>query len=80
MNFEKTVTFLGYKDMRLRDGTDLLTVSFYVDESAVEVNVLASNFPVASSVKSLSFGDTCTATFTLRKSERLYRLSLTGLA
>lgn len=80
MQFEKTAVFLGSKDMQLRDGTVLVTITLFIDGSAVEVNVLVSNVSVISAVKSLSFGDTCTATFSLRKSDKLYRLSLTGLA
>lgn len=80
MTFEKEIVFLGYRDMILKDGTVLYTVSMYVDGQALEVNVMASNIEVASVVKSLSFGDTSTATFTLRKADKQYRLSLSALA
>lgn len=80
MEFEKTVTFLGTKEMKLRDGTVLVTVSFYVDNSPVEVNVQASNAAIMSALEGLSFADICTATFALRKTDKLYRLSLTKLA
>lgn len=80
MNIEKQVVFLGTKEMVLRDGTILYTITFYVDGSALEVNVLASNTPVMSAVKALSFGDTCTVTFSLRKVDKLYKLSLASVA
>lgn len=80
MEFEKTVTFLGTKEMKLRDGTVLVTINFYVDNSPVEVNVQASNDAIMSVVGGLSFADTCTATFALRKTDKLYRLSLAKLA
>lgn len=80
MEFTKEVVFLGCKDMQLKDGTVLLTVNFYVDNSTMEVNILASNIPVASAVKGLSFGDTCVVTFVLRKADRLYKLGLTAIA
>lgn len=80
MKITKEVVFLGYKDMILKDGTVLLTVSMYVDNTAMEVNVLASNIPVASAVKSLSFGDSCTVTFALRKVDKLYKLGLESIA
>lgn len=80
MSFEKKAIFLGTKEMQLRDGTRLVTITMYVDDAAVEVNVQASNEPVMFVVRSLSFGDTCTATFAIRKSDKLYRLSLTALA
>lgn len=80
MQFEKDIVFLGYRDMLLKDGTQLYTVSMYVDGQTLEVNVTASNVSVITVVKSLSFGDTSTATFSLRKVEKLYRLSLLGLA
>lgn len=80
MSFEKSATFLGYKEMVLRDGTVLYTVSFYVEDAPLEVNILASNIPVAAAVKSLSFGDSCVATFSLRKMEKLYKLSLSAIA
>ena len=80
MQFEKEAIFLGYKDMILKDGTTLLTVTFYVGDSALEVNVLASNIPVASVVKSKSFGDSCVVTFALRKVDKLYKLSLAAIA
>lgn len=80
MTFEKSALFLGYSEMKLRDGTVLYTVNMYVDNSPVEINVLATNAPVASVVRSLSFGDTCSVTFMLRKSEKLYKLSLVSIA
>lgn len=80
MNFDKEAIFLGTKDMTLKDGTVLVSVTFYVDGAAVEVNVLSSNVAIMSAVKGLKFGDSCTATFTLRKADKLYRLSLSGLA
>lgn len=80
MTFEKPAIFLGYSEMKLRDGTVLYTVNMYVDNTPVDVNVLATNTSVASVVKSLSFGDTCAVTFTLRKTEKLYKLSLTSIA
>lgn len=80
MTFEKDIVFLGYRELVVKDGTVLYTVSMYVDGSALEVNVMASNIPVASAIKSLSFGDTSTATFSLRKVDKQYRLSLSALA
>ena len=80
MQFTKDITFIGCKDMILKDGAVLYTVTFYVDGSAVEVNVPASNLEVVPVLKGLSFGASCSATFTLRKSDKLYRLSLTRLA
>lgn len=80
MNFEKEAMFLGYKEMNLRDGTVLSTITFFVDGSALEVNVLASNKPVMSAVQFMSFGDTCTVTFSLRKVDKLYKLSLVSVA
>lgn len=80
MKFEKKAIFLGTKDMQMRDGTTLVTVTFYVDSNAIEVNVLATNLPVMAAVKELSFGDSCSVTFALRKSDKLYRLSLVSIA
>lgn len=80
MRFSKEAVFLGMKDMTMRDGSVLVAITFFIDGSAVEVNVLASNDSVMSVVKGLSFGASCTATFMLRKSDKLYRLSLTELA
>lgn len=80
MEFSKDVVFLGTKEMKLRDGTVLYTITFYVDGSALEVNVLATNKLVMSAVEALSFGDTCTATFSLRKADKLYKLSLASVA
>lgn len=80
MEFEKKVVFLGFKDMKLRDGTVLYSISLFVDGESVTVNVLASNEPVVSAVKALAFGDNAVATFILRKSDKLYRLSLSGIA
>lgn len=80
MTFEKEIVFLGYREMVLKDGTVLYTVSMYVDGSALEVNVIASNIPVATAIKSLSFGTSVVATFTLRKVDKQYRLSLSALA
>lgn len=80
MSFEKEVVFLGYRDMQLKDGTILHTVSMYVEGQALEVNVMDSNITVMSVVKSLSFGASATATFTLRKADKQYRLSLSALA
>lgn len=80
MLFEKDAVFLGYKEMTLRDGTVLYTVSFYVDSSPLEVNILASNISVATAVKSMSFGDSCRVTFVLRKVDKLYKLSLDSVA
>lgn len=80
MNFEKDVSFLGFREMSLKDGTVLYAVTFYVDGQALEVNVLATNLPVVNVVKTLSFGDSITATFSLRKADKLYRLSLVSFA
>lgn len=80
MQFVKNVVFLGAKEMILRDGSKLVTISFYVDESTVEVNVQATNSAVMDTVSSLSFSDTCTATFMLRRADKYYRLSLVSLA
>lgn len=80
MQFEKKVIYLGHKDMKMRDGSVLFSISFYVDDSTLEVNVLATNEPVMGVVRELSFGDTCTATFMLRKTDKLYKLSLLSLA
>lgn len=79
MTFEKEIVFLGYRELVVKDGSVLYTVSMYVDGQALEVNVMASNIPVATAVKSLSFGDTSTATFSLRKADKQYRLSLVSL-
>ena len=80
MEFAKEVVYLGSKDMILKDGTVLVTVSLYVDNSPIEVNVLSSNVPVMGVVRSLAFGDKVTATFTLRKVDKLYKLSLSVLS
>ena len=80
MLFDKDVVYLGYREMTMKDGTVLYTVSMYVDGQALEVSVLATNAAVMSAVKSLKFGDSAVATFALRKADKLYRLSLTGLA
>lgn len=80
MQFQREAIYIGYKEMVLKDGTTLYSITFYVDDDTVTVNVLATNTPVCSMVRGLSFGDKCLATFTLRKSDKLYRLSLTGLA
>ena len=80
MQFDKEVLFIGTKEMVLKDGTVMNTVTFYVDADTVDVNVLASNVPVMSAVRSLSFGDKAHATFALRKRDNVYRLSLAGLA
>lgn len=80
MEFQKTCTFLGYKEFSLRDGTVLYTVSFYLDDSTIEVNIQATNVAVAGPVKSLSFGDTVVVTFALRKVDKLYKLSLVAVA
>lgn len=80
MLFDKDIVYLGYREMTMKDGTVLYTVSMYVDGQALEVSVLATNAAVMSAVKSLKFGDSAVATFALRKADKLYRLSLTGLA
>lgn len=80
MQFEKKAVFLGSKEMRLRDGAVLVTITFYVDDSAIEVNVQASNASIMSAVAALKFGDTCTVTFALRKTDKLYKLGLAGVA
>lgn len=79
MNFQKTVVFIGYKEMTLKDGTVLYSITFYVDDDTVTVNVLRTNIEVASAVMSLEFGDKCLATFTLRKTDKLYKLGLSAL-
>ena len=80
MQFEKDVIFLGYKDMTLKDGSLLRSVSFYVDDETLTVNVLGTNLPLMAALAALSFADKCCANFTLRKADKFYRLSLTGLA
>ena len=80
MLFDKDVVYLGYREMTMKDGTVLYAVSMYADGQALEVSVLATNAAVMSAVKSLKFGDSAVATFALRKADKLYRLSLTGLA
>lgn len=80
MSFTKEAVFLGFKEMVLRDSTVLYTVSFFVDSSPLEVNVLASNVEVATAVKSLGFADSCVVTFALRKMDKLYKLSLQSIA
>ena len=80
MQFEKVVVFLGYKDMTLRDGTGLRSINLYVDDETVTVNVQVTNLPVMGAVSGLNFGDKCCVTFALRKADKLYRLSLVGLA
>lgn len=80
MRFTKDVVFLGYREMQLKDGTILYSVSMFVDDSTLEVNVVGTNLDVVSAVRSLSFADKCCATFMLRKTDKLYRLSLVGLA
>lgn len=79
MQFQKEVIFLGFKEMRLKDGTSLLAVSFYVDDEPVTVHVQSSNNSLCTVLYGLSFAAKCLATFTLRKSDRLYRLSLAEL-
>lgn len=80
MQFSKEVIFLGYREMSLKDGAVLYTVSMFVDDGTLEVNVLASNVSLAGALRSLSFADKCLATFTLRKVDKLYRLSLLSLS
>lgn len=80
MQFNKEAVFLGVKDMKMRDGAVLKNITFFVDGAAVEVSVLATNTAVVSALEGLSFGASCTATFMLRKSDKLYRLSLVDLA
>ena len=80
MEFVKEVVYLGSKDMIFKDGNVLVTVSLYVDNSPIEVNVLSSNVPVMGVVRTLAFGDKVSATFTLRKVDKLYKLSLSALA
>lgn len=80
MEFTKEVIFMGVKDMTLRDGTLLHSVTFFVDGEAVTVNVLDTNGPVVSKLLMLEFTDKCLATFTLRKTDKLYRLSLTAIS
>lgn len=80
MEFQKEVVFLGTKEMKLRDGTVLVTITFFVDGSSVEVYVQATNEAVMSVVKSLKFADTCTVTFALRKTDKLYKLSIAAIA
>lgn len=80
MEFEKETVFLGYKSVTLKDGTVLYSITLYVDEEPVTVNVVASNDSVLGALDGLSFGTKCVATFALRRMEKLYRLSLTRLA
>lgn len=80
MQIEKDVVFLGYKDMLLKDGTVLYTISLFVDDEPFTLYVSASNTEVVSVLPSLAFAANCCATFTLRKQDKLYRLSLVRLS
>lgn len=80
MEFEKQVIFLGTKEMKLRDGTVLFTINFYVDGTPIEVNVQSTNKSVMSVVETLQFADTCIVTFALRKTDKLYKLSIASIA
>lgn len=80
MQFQKQVVYIGHKEMTLKDGTKLYSITFYVDDESITVNVPALNVAAWTIFPVLSFGDKCLATFTLRKSDKLYRLSLSDLA
>lgn len=80
MQFQKEAVYIGHKFMKMRDGSELCSITFYVDDDAITVNVLVTNDAVMFPLRALSFGDKCTATFTLRKADKFYRLSLSALA
>ena len=83
MQFDKKVVFLGSKLMKLQNGSEYNSLSFFDpdDQNTVNVNVMTSNTAVCSVLSSVAFGSPCNATFALRDADkRTYRLALVGLS